>query len=281
MSTPEPEGTYPAVVAPFGGGVNKADGGTDGVNFPSLVPGGAVYGLDPAGSPFWVIPDSDDQILVSDLDGIPLYSYLVNANVDPAAGIVYSKLNLTNGIVNADINTAAAIAYSKLNLANSIVNADIKTTAAIAVSKLAAGTEGYILVTFGGVPTWRPITDADKRILLVNWQGDPLRGRGRTIVVPRSYEDTSTTFNLKRVRLRMEYAGTSGTTTVLVQKSAGGNAEPSWSTIATLTLAAGAYEATDVTSSLGTVATGDLLSVYFTDVSANSDDYTVELIGNE
>lgn len=61
---------------------------------------------------------------------------ITNANIAAAAGIVYSKLNLTNGIVNADINTSAAIAYSKLNLALSIVNADISASAAIVYSKL-------------------------------------------------------------------------------------------------------------------------------------------------
>lgn len=61
---------------------------------------------------------------------------LVNADINAAAGIVYSKLSLTNGIVNADINSAAAIAYSKLALTNSIVNADINSAAAISYSKL-------------------------------------------------------------------------------------------------------------------------------------------------
>lgn len=74
---------------------------------------------------------------------------LLNKNIDPAAAIAKSKLDLTgaNGIVNADVAGAAAIAYSKLNLANSIVtgdivdgtiaNADINAAAAIALSKLA------------------------------------------------------------------------------------------------------------------------------------------------
>ena len=84
---------------------------------------------------------------------------IVNADVNAAAAIAYSKLLLTNSIVNADVNTAAAIAwgkinsalaiinadvalaagivYSKLNLTNSIVNADIAAGAAIALSKLA------------------------------------------------------------------------------------------------------------------------------------------------
>lgn len=43
------------------------------------------------------------------------------------------------GISNAQINNAAAIDYSKLNLSNSIVNADIATGAAIDASKIADG----------------------------------------------------------------------------------------------------------------------------------------------
>lgn len=39
-----------------------------------------------------------------------------NANIASGAGIVYSKLSLTDGIVNADINSSAAIAATKLNL---------------------------------------------------------------------------------------------------------------------------------------------------------------------
>lgn len=62
---------------------------------------------------------------------------VTNTQVNASAGIVYSKLSLTNSIVNADINSAAAIAYSKLALTGSIVNADINASAAIAYSKLA------------------------------------------------------------------------------------------------------------------------------------------------
>jgi hypothetical protein len=49
---------------------------------------------------------------------------------------VNSAKIVDDSIVNADINSAAAIAYSKLNLAGSIVNADINASAAIAASKL-------------------------------------------------------------------------------------------------------------------------------------------------
>ncbi len=62
---------------------------------------------------------------------------VTNVKVAAAAGIVYSKLNLTGGIVNADVNASAAIAYSKLTLTGSIVNADVNASAAIAYSKLA------------------------------------------------------------------------------------------------------------------------------------------------
>lgn len=44
----------------------------------------------------------------------PIWSLIVNANVDPAAAIAYSKLALANSIVNADIAAAAAINLAKL-----------------------------------------------------------------------------------------------------------------------------------------------------------------------
>lgn len=61
---------------------------------------------------------------------------LVNANIDAAAAIAYSKLNLSNSIVNADVAAGAAIVYSKLSLTNSILNADINASAGIVYSKL-------------------------------------------------------------------------------------------------------------------------------------------------
>lgn len=62
-----------------------------------------------------------------------------------ATGAVTSAKILDDTIVNGDINSAAAIAYSKLNLATSIVNADVSTSAAIALSKLA--TTGTVTAT--------------------------------------------------------------------------------------------------------------------------------------
>ncbi|OGL34495.1 hypothetical protein A3F05_01735 [Candidatus Saccharibacteria bacterium RIFCSPHIGHO2_12_FULL_47_17] len=59
---------------------------------------------------------------------------IVNADVNSAAAIAYSKLNLGTSIVNADIAVGAAIAYSKLNLTNSVANGDL--AGSIADSKL-------------------------------------------------------------------------------------------------------------------------------------------------
>jgi hypothetical protein len=56
-------------------------------------------------------------------------------------------------IVNADVDAAAAIAYSKLNLANAIVSADI-VNGTIATADLAAGAAGLIsAVEFGAQST--------------------------------------------------------------------------------------------------------------------------------
>lgn len=55
--------------------------------------------------------------------------------------------NLTSSLlVNADVDSAAAIAYSKLNLSLSIVNADIASAAGIIASKLDHGTAGQLLM---------------------------------------------------------------------------------------------------------------------------------------
>jgi hypothetical protein len=63
-------------------------------------------------------------------------SNISNNEIKSAAGIEYSKLNLTGGIVNADVSATAAISYSKLDLANSIENNDINPSSPIAYSNL-------------------------------------------------------------------------------------------------------------------------------------------------
>ena len=74
------------------------------------------------------------NIIVYNASGVP-------TSVTETGDVTISDTGVTaitaNSIVNADINTAAAITYSKLSLANTIVNADIATTAAIGLDKLA------------------------------------------------------------------------------------------------------------------------------------------------
>lgn len=74
------------------------------------------------------------NIIVYNASGVP-------TAVAESGDVTISDTGITaitaNSIVNADINTAAAITYSKLSLANTIVNADIATTAAIGLDKLA------------------------------------------------------------------------------------------------------------------------------------------------
>jgi hypothetical protein len=77
---------------------------------------------------------------------------VVDASVSASAAIARSKLDFGSGLVNADIAAAAAIAYSKLALTGSIVNADVNASAAIAWSKISAnqsvtgGATGDILI---------------------------------------------------------------------------------------------------------------------------------------
>lgn len=89
---------------------------------------------------------------------------LVNANIDAAAAIAYTKLALAGSIINNDVSVSAAIAYSKLNLGSSIlssdivdgtiVNTDISASAAIAASKLAIPL--VTTSTFAGGPPGSP-----------------------------------------------------------------------------------------------------------------------------
>lgn len=83
---------------------------------------------------------------------------IVDADINSAAAIAYSKLSLGTSIVNADISASAAIAYSKLSLGTSIVNADISASAAIAYSKLnltnSVTSADIVSVTLNQIPSY-------------------------------------------------------------------------------------------------------------------------------
>jgi hypothetical protein len=90
-----------------------------------------------------VTSGTSGQIIVANASGVPTW-------VSETGDISISDTGVTaissNVIVNADINSAAAIAYSKLSLSNSVLNADINSAAAIAHSKLANATAGQVLL---------------------------------------------------------------------------------------------------------------------------------------
>jgi len=134
------------VIPVFPGGILPvANGGTGLASYSS---GDIVYASG-ATTLAGLAVGTDKYVLVSN-GSVPGYALLVNANIDPAAAIAYSKLALTGSIVNTDISASAAIAYSKLALTDSIVNADINTSAAIAYSKLAALTASKLLESSAG-----------------------------------------------------------------------------------------------------------------------------------
>jgi hypothetical protein len=98
-------------------------------------------------------------------------SNIVNADIDASAAIAVSKLAPgTNGQVLTTTGGAAAWGTGATTptgtgiphivggvqdaAASTIVNADISASAAVAVSKLAAGTNGDVLTTSGGVAAW-------------------------------------------------------------------------------------------------------------------------------
>jgi len=71
---------------------------------------------------------------------LPAVSGIATVITTGDTGTINSNMISDLSITNSDIATSAGIVYSKLNLSNSIVNADIASGAAIAVSKLASST---------------------------------------------------------------------------------------------------------------------------------------------
>lgn len=80
---------------------------------------------------------------------IPAWALLVNANIDPAAAIAYSKLALTASIVNADVSGSAAIDWSKMaaltasKLLESSAGGVVTPATSSGYPKLSSGTPTY------------------------------------------------------------------------------------------------------------------------------------------
>lgn len=116
-----------------------------------------------------VLADAD-KALVRDASGVVTSAKIANVNVDPAAAISYSKLNLASSIVNADIAAGAAIVDTKLatistagKVANSATTATSSNTASAIVARDASNNFSAGTITassFSGPLTSSPISGA-------------------------------------------------------------------------------------------------------------------------
>ncbi len=86
----------------------------------------------------------------------PEWALIVNANVDAAAAIAYSKLNLTSSVVTGDISGQIAVAKGGTNLASYTIGDIVYASGATTLSKLGIGTAGQVLKTNSGAtaPEW-------------------------------------------------------------------------------------------------------------------------------
>lgn len=98
-----------------------------------------------------------------DVDG----TKIVNADVDAAAAIAYSKLNLATSIVDGDVNASAAISWSKISKSGSVLGDLGDTSLGSAAGgdiiyrngssqwvRLAKGSDGEYLKLASGLPSW-------------------------------------------------------------------------------------------------------------------------------
>lgn len=98
---------------------------------------GALLFYD-TGTSKWIDNVVSGDITIADTGVAAIGSgVIINDDVNASAGIVYSKLSLSNSIVNADINTSASIADTKLA---TITTADKVSGAAIQIDGATDGT---------------------------------------------------------------------------------------------------------------------------------------------
>lgn len=194
---------------------------------------------------------------------------------DPTGGI--SAIDVQHNDV--DVASEATLDFEDsgviaITVTDDSANSRIKITPAIT-----AGTDGEVLTTTGSTVGWAAPA-APKKHLVLTWFGAPptsVPALSQVLRVPYN-NGASMTFNLDRLTLRMETAGTSSTA-ITLQKSPGGGAF-SPTSIGTASLASGVHE-DDETTGLGSVSSGDLVRVDWTAVGTGAASYSIEMEATE
>jgi hypothetical protein len=140
----------------------------------ALVASGGTVDEIPPGSGDWTGPIGTNVVERIHGATVPIAGALATGNglyVSGVSALTYSALNLAGGagwvagrLPIGNIAFGAANTLLRTNAAGNAteyalaVNANIDPAAGIFISKLAGGTNGYIIQTVAGVPTWVPAT---------------------------------------------------------------------------------------------------------------------------
>ena len=184
------------------------------------------------------------------------------------------RLNVIPGSSQLSVAMADDSANEEVDLTIDVVEANIGITD---LGSFPGGSTTFLRAD----ATWA-VADlgAEKGRMVAYFNGTPVAGTSRYVVIPRNKGDADATIDLERLHFRLDIPASSGTTTAILQKSAGGSV-PAWSDVATISITSGNYEATDQTIGAYTVTADDLLRLYFTAVGTGADGYTAIVTGTE
>jgi hypothetical protein len=224
----------------------------------------------------------DGLVLTSDGSGATTWAF-PTVKVD---GSRYDEILTGTGLASTD-NTDGTVTLDASGGGGGSVAADTiwdakgdlaAGTGADTAARLPAGTNGQLLSADSTQTTglkWVAAPAAPPTRIVAAWQGDIPAASATGAVWRVPYLDGSpATFTLSRAYARVETVG-GAATSVRIEKSAAGAFSPT--TVTTVTIAAGSNEQ-EVTTSLGTVSSGQLLRIVWATVGAVSP-YTVELEG--
>lgn len=206
----------------------------------------------------------------SDFLGVARGRYRANSG-----GTSYERqrLNVIPGSSKLSVAMADDTANEEVDLTLDVVPANIAITG---LGSFPGGTSTFLRAD----ATFADPNVTEKGRLTAYFNGTPVAGTTRYVVVPRGKSDADSSIDLERLHFRLDVPASAGTTTAILQRSAGGVA-PSWVDVATISITAGNYEATDETIGAHTVTTDDLLRLYFTAVGTGADGYTAIATGTE